>query len=191
VIRLTSGRTSFRAPRFLCRKKLLAFLRSKIPCNDDQSFSCYRSGSPLDDRGWLIAGGLLSVFVGFLAIGSPLFFSIVVAQFLGAFALVSGVIALGLAAPKSAAELPVRFSAFLLLWPVLDGVKPAGLLIGLPAAALSAWISILLFPPSRSRPRLMALLSLGWHFLRSSVAAGVDVANRGCHRKSPIRRPGG
>jgi uncharacterized membrane protein HdeD (DUF308 family) len=45
-------------------------------------------------RGWLITGGILSIFVGFIAIGSPLFFSIVVAQFLGAFALISGVIAL-------------------------------------------------------------------------------------------------
>ena len=43
-------------------------------------------------RGWLIAGWLLSIFVGFLALGSPLFFSVVLAQFLGIFALVSGVI---------------------------------------------------------------------------------------------------
>jgi uncharacterized membrane protein HdeD (DUF308 family) len=48
-------------------------------------------------RGWLIAGGLLSIFVGFLAIGSPLFFSLVLARFLGIFALVSGVMALFLA----------------------------------------------------------------------------------------------
>jgi uncharacterized membrane protein HdeD (DUF308 family) len=45
-------------------------------------------------RGWLIAGGILTLFVGFLAIGSPLLFSVVIAQFLGAFALVSGAIAL-------------------------------------------------------------------------------------------------
>ena len=45
-------------------------------------------------RGWLIAGGLLSIFVGFLAMGSPVFFSVVIAQFLGIFALVSGVISL-------------------------------------------------------------------------------------------------
>ena len=45
-------------------------------------------------RGWLIAGGLISIFVGFLAIGSPLLFSVVIAQFLGIFAVVSGVIAL-------------------------------------------------------------------------------------------------
>ena len=37
---------------------------------------------------------LLSIFVGFLAMGSPVFFSVVIAQFLGIFALVSGVISL-------------------------------------------------------------------------------------------------
>ena len=48
-------------------------------------------------RGWLIAGGILSIFVGFSAIGSPLVFSLVIAQFLGVVALVSGAIALSLA----------------------------------------------------------------------------------------------
>jgi uncharacterized membrane protein HdeD (DUF308 family) len=48
-------------------------------------------------RGWLIAGGLLSIFVGFLAMGSPMLFSFAIAQFLGAFALVTGVISLFLA----------------------------------------------------------------------------------------------
>ena len=81
----------------------------------------------------------------------------------------------------------VRFGIFVALWLVLDGVKPAGLLIGLPAAALAAWISVLLLPPSRSRPRLMALLSLGWHFLWSSVVAGVDVAIRAFHPRLPLR----
>ena len=81
----------------------------------------------------------------------------------------------------------IRFPAFLIFWLVLDGVKPAGLLIGLPAAALAAWISLLLLPPSRSRPRLVALLSLGWHFLWSSVVAGVDVAIRAFHPRLPLR----
>lgn len=48
-------------------------------------------------RGWLIVGGLLSIFVGFSAMGSPLLFSFVIAQFLAIFALVSGVISLALA----------------------------------------------------------------------------------------------
>lgn len=48
-------------------------------------------------RGWLIFGGVLSILVGFFAMGSPLLFSVVIAQLLGIFALVSGVISLGLA----------------------------------------------------------------------------------------------
>lgn len=48
-------------------------------------------------RGWLIAGGILSIFVGFSAMGSPLIFSLVIAQFLGLFALISGVISLAVA----------------------------------------------------------------------------------------------
>ena len=48
-------------------------------------------------RGWLIIGGILSIFVGFSAMGSPLLFSLVIARFLGLFLLVSGVISLVLA----------------------------------------------------------------------------------------------
>lgn len=47
-------------------------------------------------RGWLIFAGFLSVFVGFFAMGSPFLFSIVLAQFLAAFILISGCISLGL-----------------------------------------------------------------------------------------------
>ena len=45
-------------------------------------------------RGWLIIGGILSILVGFSAIGSPLLYSLMLARFLGIFALVSGVISL-------------------------------------------------------------------------------------------------
>lgn len=48
-------------------------------------------------RGWLMAGGILSILTGLLALIFPLFFSIFIAQFLGAFALVSGAISLFLA----------------------------------------------------------------------------------------------
>ena len=48
-------------------------------------------------RGWLIFGGILSIIVGFFAIGSPFLFSIVIVQLLGIFALISGVISLILA----------------------------------------------------------------------------------------------
>ena len=59
-----------------------------------ENTSASPANTPSHSRGWLIAGGLLSIFVGFLALGSPLFFSVVLAQFLGIFALVSGVISL-------------------------------------------------------------------------------------------------
>jgi uncharacterized membrane protein HdeD (DUF308 family) len=59
------------------------------------------TASPTHDlfksRGWLIAGGILSLFVGIAAIGSPFLYSVVIAQLLGIFALVSGVIAFVLA----------------------------------------------------------------------------------------------
>ena len=48
-------------------------------------------------RGWLIFSGLLSILVGFMAIGSPYLFSAFLVQFLGAFALISGCISLALA----------------------------------------------------------------------------------------------
>jgi uncharacterized membrane protein HdeD (DUF308 family) len=51
----------------------------------------------VQNKGWLIAGGILSILVGFAAIAFPYLFSIVISQLIGAFALVNGVIALFLA----------------------------------------------------------------------------------------------
>ena len=48
-------------------------------------------------RGWLIIGAILSLCLGLLALSSPLFFSVLIVQLLGAFALASGVISLFLA----------------------------------------------------------------------------------------------
>ena len=48
-------------------------------------------------RGWLIFGGILSIVVGFIAMGSPYVFSILIAQWLGIAALVIGVISLATA----------------------------------------------------------------------------------------------
>jgi uncharacterized membrane protein HdeD (DUF308 family) len=57
---------------------------SPAPAADDLSKS----------RGWLIAGGILFIFVGFSAIGSPILYSLALAQLLAIIALVSGGIAL-------------------------------------------------------------------------------------------------
>lgn len=48
-------------------------------------------------RGWLIFGGIASIFVGFMAMSFPGIFSLAIAQLLGAFALASGLISLFLA----------------------------------------------------------------------------------------------
>jgi uncharacterized membrane protein HdeD (DUF308 family) len=48
-------------------------------------------------RGWLIAGSILCVLVGLIALSSPLLFSKLIVQLLGVFALVSGVISLCIA----------------------------------------------------------------------------------------------
>jgi uncharacterized membrane protein HdeD (DUF308 family) len=48
-------------------------------------------------RGWLIAGALLSIFVGLVALSSPFLLSVLIVQLLGVFALVSGVISLCIA----------------------------------------------------------------------------------------------
>jgi uncharacterized membrane protein HdeD (DUF308 family) len=45
-------------------------------------------------RGWLITGAILSLFVGLLALSSPLLFSFLIVRLLGAFALASGLISL-------------------------------------------------------------------------------------------------
>jgi len=81
----------------------------------------------------------------------------------------------------------IRFTIFLALWLLLDEGKLAGLVIGLPAAALTTWISLRLLSPSRVRLRPMAVLSLSWHFVWSSVVAGVDVAWRAFHPQLPLR----
>jgi len=45
-------------------------------------------------RGWLITGAILSLFVGLIALSSPLLFSFLIVRLLGAFALASGLISL-------------------------------------------------------------------------------------------------
>jgi len=45
-------------------------------------------------RRWLIAGAILSLIIGLLALSSPFLFSLLIVQLIGVFALVSGIISL-------------------------------------------------------------------------------------------------
>ncbi|TCZ64834.1 Na+/H+ antiporter subunit E [Roseicella aquatilis] len=80
-----------------------------------------------------------------------------------------------------------RFAAFLGLWLVLSGSDPAGLVVGLAAAALAARISLRLLPPAGGAVRPGAVLRLGLLLLRDSLAAGLDIARRALDPRLPIR----
>ena len=63
----------------------------------NESFLSSAANDLWKSRGWLILCGILSIVVGFSAMGSPLLFSLVIARFLSIFLLVSGIISLVLA----------------------------------------------------------------------------------------------
>lgn len=68
------------------------------PCRFTNEALMSITENPLSkSRSWLITGGVLSLFVGFLAMSFPLLFSVVLVQFLAAFILASGIISLALA----------------------------------------------------------------------------------------------
>jgi len=81
----------------------------------------------------------------------------------------------------------IRLAVFLGIWVVLDGTDPAGLLVGLAAAAAATWTSLRLLPPFPGRLRTFPLASLGLHFIWGSIVAGVDVAWRAFHPRLPLR----
>ena len=79
-----------------------------------------------------------------------------------------------------------RFGMLAVVWMILDGIHPGGLLIGLPAAALGAWISGRFFPPAGIRIRSIAALRLVLRCLWDGLAAGGDVALRALRPSLPL-----
>lgn len=61
---------------------------------------------------------------------------------------------------------------------MLIGVAPLDLAVGIPAAGLATWSSVVLLPPGGGRVVLRRLPGSALRFLWQSVAAGVDVAWR-------------
>jgi multicomponent Na+:H+ antiporter subunit E len=88
---------------------------------------------------------------------------------------------------RSSTAVIVRFVIFLGVWCVVDEIKPVGLAIGLVAAGLATWVSLWLLPPSTKRLRIFPLLSLGLHFMRSSILAAVEVALYAFRRRLALR----
>jgi multicomponent Na+:H+ antiporter subunit E len=88
---------------------------------------------------------------------------------------------------NSARTLLPRFVALLVFWLIVDGAKPAGLVIGLPAAALGAWLAVKLMRPWKARISPLGVLKFCGHFLWGSLVAGVDLAIRALHPRLPLR----
>ncbi|WP_431272517.1 Na+/H+ antiporter subunit E [Dankookia sp. P2] len=80
-----------------------------------------------------------------------------------------------------------RGLGFLGLWLVLAGPGAAGLLVGLPAAALAAWTSLRLLPPAGRGLRPWPALRLAGEVMRASVTAGLDIAFRALDPRGRVR----
>ena len=80
----------------------------------------------------------------------------------------------------------LRFALLLTLWVVLAGAGWKEWALGIPAAALGAWVSLALLPPARLRPRPAALAALLLRFPWQAIAAGLQVARLAL---DPRRRP--
>lgn len=79
-----------------------------------------------------------------------------------------------------------RAVLFLLLWLVLYGSDPVGLLAGGVSAIGAAWVSLRLLPEGPGRIRIFALGAWIWHFLGNSLLAGIDVARRAFDPRLPL-----
>lgn len=91
---------------------------------------------------------------------------------------------------KRPARLPagaLRGLGFFLFWLMLAGRDPADLAVGAVAAALAAWASLWLLPPSGVRLRPLAIVGFAGHFLTQSLLAGWDVALRALRPSLPLR----
>ncbi len=73
-----------------------------------------------------------------------------------------------------------RGAAYFVLWMVIAGADMEDFLPGLGAAALATWTSLRLMPPDPvgGSVRWLAALALFARFVRVSVLAGLDVAQR-------------
>jgi multicomponent Na+:H+ antiporter subunit E len=71
-----------------------------------------------------------------------------------------------------------RALGFLALWFALIGIAPADAAVGVVAAALATWASVVLLPPGTTTWRWGAVLAALPYYGAKAVAASVDVAVR-------------
>lgn len=80
-----------------------------------------------------------------------------------------------------------RGALFYLAWVAMAGTGALDLAIGLAAAALAAWTSLLLLPPGLVNLSPTGLARLALRFQGQSLLAGIDVARRAFDPGLPLK----
>jgi multicomponent Na+:H+ antiporter subunit E len=80
-----------------------------------------------------------------------------------------------------------RAAGFFGFWLVLTGADAADLAAGAIAAVAATWASLRLMPAQQWSLRPIKLAEFVLHFLRQSIAAGIDVALRALDPRLPLR----
>ena len=80
-----------------------------------------------------------------------------------------------------------RAAGFFCFWLVLTGADAGDLAAGLVAAVVATWASLRLMPAQQWNLRPIKLAEFFLHFLRQSIAAGIDVAWRALDPRLELR----
>jgi multicomponent Na+:H+ antiporter subunit E len=80
----------------------------------------------------------------------------------------------------------VRGISLLVVWILIAGPGLSDLRVGIAAAALATWVSLILRPPVIERIRFVPLIRLAVRLLFDSVLAGSDIARRALDPRLPL-----
>jgi multicomponent Na+:H+ antiporter subunit E len=81
----------------------------------------------------------------------------------------------------------IRAAGFFGFWLILTPFSVTDILVGMLAAVVATRASLMLLPPGQWRLQPILLFHFGWHFLRQSVSAGIDVAWRALDPRLPLQ----
>jgi multicomponent Na+:H+ antiporter subunit E len=94
---------------------------------------------------------------------------------------------LGMNGPGTLGSAIFRGAGFFCFWLVLTDADTGDLVAGLAAAVAATWASLRLMPAQQSSLRPIKLVEFVLHFLRQSIVAGVDVAQRALGARLRLR----
>jgi multicomponent Na+:H+ antiporter subunit E len=80
-----------------------------------------------------------------------------------------------------------RTTFFFGFWLILFGFTSPDFIVGVLAAVMATWTSLLLLPSGRRRVHPIALAKLFPRFAIQSIVAGIDVARRALDPRMPLR----